>query len=300
MACSAAALSSVRASVSGSLCVQGTDSISHTAGTCASREREPDLELLLLEDERDRAGSAAARLGGVELRQRFQARERGLQPRAREPGVVAQRAVHAEPGAGDVGAPRCSCRSRRSRTANRVRGPMSRYQTLEVTANGPVMHVRLNRPDVRNAFNGVVVEELQAAFAAANTNDAARVVVLSGNGKSFSAGADLGKILVVEPHVNSLPKELEHANLQFADFEVAVKSANLIVLLVAHRAFMHVDRDMLKDIESKITSLIREGKSLEEVKAAKPTAAYDAKWGTGFIKGDQLTEFFYRSYKKAS
>ena len=68
---------------------------------------------------------------------------------------------------------------------------MSRYQTLEVTANGPVLHVRLNRPDVRNAFNGVVVEELQAAFAAANTNDAARVVVLSGNGKSFSAGADL-------------------------------------------------------------------------------------------------------------
>ncbi|MBL8750803.1 MAG: enoyl-CoA hydratase/isomerase family protein [Planctomycetes bacterium] len=68
---------------------------------------------------------------------------------------------------------------------------MSRYQTLEVTAAGPVLHVRLNRPDVRNAFNGAVVEELQAAFAAANDDTNARVVVLSGNGKSFSAGADL-------------------------------------------------------------------------------------------------------------
>ncbi len=68
---------------------------------------------------------------------------------------------------------------------------MSRYQTLEVTAAGPVLHVRLNRPDVRNAFNGAVVEELQAAFAAANQDTNARVVVLSGNGKSFSAGADL-------------------------------------------------------------------------------------------------------------
>ncbi len=57
----------------------------------------------------------------------------------------------------------------------------------------------------------------------------------------------LGKILVVEPHVNKLPHELDSPNLQLADFEVAVKSANLIVLLVAHRAFMHVDRDMLKD-----------------------------------------------------
>ncbi|MBL8779681.1 MAG: UDP-N-acetyl-D-mannosamine dehydrogenase, partial [Alphaproteobacteria bacterium] len=61
------------------------------------------------------------------------------------------------------------------------------------------------------------------------------------------AEAGLGKILVVEPHVNKLPHDLEHPNLQFADFEVAVKSANLIVLLVGHRAFMHVDRDMLKD-----------------------------------------------------
>ena len=59
--------------------------------------------------------------------------------------------------------------------------------------------------------------------------------------------SNLGKILVVEPHVNKLPRELESPNLELADFEVAVKSANLIVLLVAHRAFMHVDRDMLKD-----------------------------------------------------
>ncbi|MCC7398101.1 MAG: enoyl-CoA hydratase/isomerase family protein [Planctomycetes bacterium] len=65
------------------------------------------------------------------------------------------------------------------------------YQTLEVVADGPVLHVRLNRPDVRNAFNGVVVDELSAAFAAADAEAQTRVVVLSGNGKSFSAGADL-------------------------------------------------------------------------------------------------------------
>lgn len=59
--------------------------------------------------------------------------------------------------------------------------------------------------------------------------------------------SNLGNILVVEPHVNKLPHELDRPNLQLSDFEVAVKSANLIVLLVAHRAFMHVDRDMLKD-----------------------------------------------------
>ncbi|MCU0863753.1 MAG: enoyl-CoA hydratase-related protein [Planctomycetes bacterium] len=68
---------------------------------------------------------------------------------------------------------------------------MHRYQTIEVAAQGPVLHIRLNRPEVRNAFNGTVVSELQQAFAAASTEASVRVVVLSGNGKSFSAGADL-------------------------------------------------------------------------------------------------------------
>jgi methylglutaconyl-CoA hydratase len=65
------------------------------------------------------------------------------------------------------------------------------YQTLDVARSGPVLQIRLNRPEVRNAFNGVLVEELQAAFAAADGADDVRVVVLSGHGKSFSAGADL-------------------------------------------------------------------------------------------------------------
>jgi methylglutaconyl-CoA hydratase len=68
---------------------------------------------------------------------------------------------------------------------------MSAYQTLEIVQDGAVRHVRLNRPDVRNAFNGKVVEELSAAFREVDLADSVRVVVLSGNGKSFSAGADL-------------------------------------------------------------------------------------------------------------
>jgi len=66
----------------------------------------------------------------------------------------------------------------------------ARYSVLEVEQKGPALHVRLNRPEVRNAFNGAVVMELRQAFLDADRS-AARVVVLSGNGKSFSAGADL-------------------------------------------------------------------------------------------------------------
>jgi methylglutaconyl-CoA hydratase len=69
---------------------------------------------------------------------------------------------------------------------------MGSHETLDVVRDGPILHVRLDRADVRNAFNGKVVEELQLVFREADQDDQARVVVLSGNGKSFSAGADLG------------------------------------------------------------------------------------------------------------
>lgn len=65
------------------------------------------------------------------------------------------------------------------------------YRTLDVVREGGVLHVKLNRPDVRNAFNGAVVEELTTAFRAASADTETRVVVLAGHGRSFSAGADL-------------------------------------------------------------------------------------------------------------
>jgi len=63
--------------------------------------------------------------------------------------------------------------------------------TLEVVHDGPVLQVRLDRPSVRNAFNGALIDDLHAVFGRADADAAVRVVVLSGNGKSFCAGADL-------------------------------------------------------------------------------------------------------------
>ncbi|MFT3831371.1 MAG: MBL fold metallo-hydrolase [Opitutaceae bacterium] len=50
---------------------------------------------------------------------------------------------------------------------------------------------------------------------------------------------------------------------------------------------------MLADISAKITPLVAAGKTLEEVKAARPTAAQDAVWGRGFLNPDQFTEIVY-------
>lgn len=61
------------------------------------------------------------------------------------------------------------------------------------------------------------------------------------------AGRKIGKILVVEPHISELPSELKLENVTLMDFDMALAQANLAVLLVDHSAFLHVDRDVLKD-----------------------------------------------------
>jgi glyoxylase-like metal-dependent hydrolase (beta-lactamase superfamily II) len=57
-------------------------------------------------------------------------------------------------------------------------------------------------------------------------------------------------------------------------------------------------RDMLKTVRTRIQSQVTSGKSLDEVKASKPTKDWDDTLGKGFINGDQLTEFVYRSLAK--
>jgi methylglutaconyl-CoA hydratase len=63
------------------------------------------------------------------------------------------------------------------------------YATLAVDSAGPVVTVTLDRPDVRNAFNEVVIEEITRVFAAFEPGT--RVVVLAGAGPYFCAGADV-------------------------------------------------------------------------------------------------------------
>ena len=63
--------------------------------------------------------------------------------------------------------------------------------SLEITKSNGIATVTLNRPDKHNAFDDAVIEELTAAFLDIDSDDSVRVMVLSANGKNFSAGADL-------------------------------------------------------------------------------------------------------------
>jgi methylglutaconyl-CoA hydratase len=65
------------------------------------------------------------------------------------------------------------------------------YSTIIAEHGGRVARITLNRPEVHNAFTSGMIRELREAVRDAASDAAVRVVVLTGTGKSFCAGADL-------------------------------------------------------------------------------------------------------------
>jgi len=62
---------------------------------------------------------------------------------------------------------------------------------LTIAVQDHIARITLSRPEVRNAFNDAVIQELKAAFEAVGARDDVRAVVLAAVGPAFCAGADL-------------------------------------------------------------------------------------------------------------
>lgn len=69
---------------------------------------------------------------------------------------------------------------------------MGEYEQIILDRDGPVALVTLNRPERMNAWTWTMAAELAAAFAALDLDDSCRAIVVTGAGKAFCAGADLG------------------------------------------------------------------------------------------------------------
>lgn len=70
---------------------------------------------------------------------------------------------------------------------------MREFETIRLEIDGRgVARLTLNRPEKHNSLNAEMIAELRSALSRIDTDDKIRVVVLSGDGKSFCAGGDLG------------------------------------------------------------------------------------------------------------
>jgi enoyl-CoA hydratase/carnithine racemase len=65
------------------------------------------------------------------------------------------------------------------------------FQTVAYSEQDGILHIKLNRPEKRNAVNQQLISDVQQCFAEVATQPGVQVVLLSGEGKGFSAGTDL-------------------------------------------------------------------------------------------------------------
>lgn len=86
--------------------------------------------------------------------------------------------------------------------------------TIAVSSGDGVGHVRLDRPDRRNAISLAMRAELAAALAELDADDAVRVVVLTGSGTAFCAGVDLSEGGAAAPAAGALASEPVAAPLE--------------------------------------------------------------------------------------
>ena len=65
------------------------------------------------------------------------------------------------------------------------------FETIELSRQGPITLLGLNRPDKLNAINATMIEEINRAFDDIENDDTALAIVVYGNGRAFSSGFDL-------------------------------------------------------------------------------------------------------------
>lgn len=83
---------------------------------------------------------------------------------------------------------------------------MREYSTLDVSLEGDVFHIAIDRPDRANSINAKAHEEFTYVFKDAHRSDA-KAIVLTGNGDSFCAGADFQYLK--EQHERGMPQAFE-------------------------------------------------------------------------------------------
>ena len=65
------------------------------------------------------------------------------------------------------------------------------YDHIKYEQDGPILTVTLNRPEKLNAYTAIMGRELEDAFIRADEDDSVRIIIVTGAGRGFCAGADI-------------------------------------------------------------------------------------------------------------
>lgn len=127
-----------------------------------------------------------------------------------------------------------------------------KFETLEVTSpNEFVYHVQLNRPKKLNAMNSTFWREMSECFKGISTDGDCRTVVISANGKHFTAGLDLSDmgelmtILMGDEDVSRRFRMLDSFVSKCQDSFTSMEKCNKPVIAAVHSACIGAGVDMI-------------------------------------------------------
>ncbi len=92
---------------------------------------------------------------------------------------------------------------------------MDNYNVISIEKKNKIIKIILNRPEIHNAFNDLMIDELSHAINVIKDDHEIRVVIITGAGKSFCAGADLNwmKKIINYSYEDNLKESLKLAEL---------------------------------------------------------------------------------------
>lgn len=76
---------------------------------------------------------------------------------------------------------------------------MKSYKTIRLETKDGIGYLILNRPEVRNAFNREMIDEIRDALRHVDRDHAIQVLIVTGAGKAFQAGADIAELREMKP-----------------------------------------------------------------------------------------------------
>jgi isohexenylglutaconyl-CoA hydratase len=115
---------------------------------------------------------------------------------------------------------------------------LAEFKTLALRREGPVLHITLNRPEVRNAMSLAMVRELRAVLAQAEMDGHTRVLVLSGAGGHFCAGGDIKDMAGARARLAENPNAMAETNAAFGELCVAYAATGLALVTVLQGTVM--------------------------------------------------------------
>jgi enoyl-CoA hydratase/carnithine racemase len=103
------------------------------------------------------------------------------------------------------------------------------FQTLAYTEKDGILHVKLNRPEKRNAINQQVVKDILQCFQEVATAHSVQVVLVSGEGKGFSAGTDFGGFEAGDRNQADIRRDVRRFQSAFNEVELLEKTVIALI-----------------------------------------------------------------------